>query len=450
MIDLRRLGFVASATACLLAATPGVALAHGIGGRLDLPIPVEYVVFAGAGVLVISFVALAVLWPEPRYQFTDQYPTGGLRVRTTLILRFAGLVGLLLVVGQLVPELMGSSRDPTRPTIAPVLVWVVFWLVIPFGSAAVGNWYADINPWRTLPVGRGERQELLSRLGVWPAALLLVAFTWLELISPSSSDPVTLGYVALGYTLFLAAAMVRSGKTTGLQVFDPFTSMNRLFSALAPIGRRSDGKLIWRGWLRSLAAIPAWPGLAVFVVAMIGTVSFDGASGTEWFASITGSLLDTRWGQTLLLLVSVSVIGVGYWLACDVAVRLSGSSVSTRRISRRFAHTLVPIALAYAFSHYFTLVLFEGQQLIAAISDPFALGWDLFGTAGRKVNFFLTSSTVVWYIQVASIVVGHVLGVVLAHDRALVDFGHDAVRSQYAMLVLMIGLTSLALLILAG
>jgi hypothetical protein len=120
------------------------------------------------------------------------------------------------------------------------------------------------------------------------------------------------------------------------------------------------------------------------------------------------------------------------------------------QVAQRFAHALVPIGLAYAVSHYFTLILFEGQQLIAAISDPFGLGWDLFGTADYRVNFFITSSTPIWLLQVAFIVGGHLVGVVLAHDRSLQDFGADAVRSQYAMLVLMIALTSLGLLILSG
>jgi hypothetical protein len=119
-------------------------------------------------------------------------------------------------------------------------------------------------------------------------------------------------------------------------------------------------------------------------------------------------------------------------------------------VAQRFAHTLVPIGLAYAVSHYLTLILFEGQQVIAAISDPFGLGWDLFGTAGYRVEFFIRSSTPIWLVQVAFIVGGHLVGVVLAHDRSLQDFGRDAARSQYAMLVLMIALTSLGLVILSG
>lgn len=120
------------------------------------------------------------------------------------------------------------------------------------------------------------------------------------------------------------------------------------------------------------------------------------------------------------------------------------------RVASRFAHTLVPIALAYALAHYLTLILFEGQQLIAAVSDPFGLGWDRFGTAGRRVDFFITTAEPIWYAQVAIIVGGHLLGVILAHDRALTDFGRGAVRSQYAMLLLMVALTTLGLLILAG
>jgi hypothetical protein len=152
----------------------------------------------------------------------------------------------------------------------------------------------------------------------------------------------------------------------------------------------------------------------------------------------------------MLLILTVLIIGLAYWAASLLAARMVGGSWTAPRVAARFAHTLVPIALAYAVAHYLTLVLFEGQQLIAAVSDPFALGWDLFGTADRKIDFFLTASEPIWYLQVGVIVSGHVLGVVLAHDRALADFGPAAVRSQYAMLLLMVALTTLGLLVLSG
>ena len=326
--------------------------------------------------------------------------------------------------------------------------------MVPFAGAALGDWYTDINPWRSLAqvlrIGRGERMSVLETLGMWPAAAVLVAFTWLELVSPDSGSPITLGTAALVYTLGLVAAMTYAGRETGLAVFDAFTPYNRLISAISPLGRRGDGRLVWRGWLRALTVLPSWRGLPALVVVAIGTVTYDGASATEPFRSATGDFGQTMVGETVLLLGCVLAVGGAYWLAAWAAARMVGGRWTTANVAMRFAHSLVPIALAYALAHYMTLILFEGQQLIAAISDPFAVGWDLFGTADRKVDFFIAAVEPVWYAQVAVIVTGHVLGVILAHDRALGDFGTEAVRSQYAMLVLMVALTTLGLLILAG
>jgi hypothetical protein len=449
-----RLGVIALAAAGVMLAFPAVALAHGIGGRLDLPVPVTFFIVGAGVVLVVSFVALAVLWPEPRFQDDPRHEPARFSVPRGGVLSVLGVIGLLLVIGQLIPPLLGLETIPSRPTIAPVLVWVVFWLVVPFVSAVVGNLYTDLNPWRTLGrvlrIGRGERLWVIERVGIWPAGGVFVAFTWLELVNPDSGSPVTLATAALFYTLSMMAVLATAGRETGLAVFDVFTPYNRLFSSISPLGRREDGRLIWRGWLRALTVIPEWKGLAAFVVIAIGTVSYDGASATTWYRSIFGDFAQTTLGQTVLLVSTVLVIGLAYWLASALAARMVGGGWTAVRVARRFAHTLVPIALAYAVAHYLTLVFFEGQQLIAAVSDPFALGWDLFGTADRRVDFFITASEPIWYIQVAVIVTGHVLGVVLAHDRALTDFGREAVRSQYAMLLLMVGLTTLGLLILSG
>jgi hypothetical protein len=450
----RRLGVLSTLIVGVVLGWPSVALAHGIGGRLDLPVPLTYFLVGAGMVLVLSFVVLAVLWPTPRLQGGPLHEPARLTVRRSWLLPSLGLIGLLLVIGQLFPPLLGLETDPTRPSIAPVLVWVVFWLVVPFAGALIGDWYTDLNPWRTLAsglrVGRMERPGLLDRLGVWPAVVLLVAFTWLELVYPDSGAPVTLGAAALAYTLLLMAAAAYAGRETALAVFDAFTPYNRLLSAISPLGRRPDGRLVRRGWLRALTVIPAWPGLAAFVVTAIGTVTYDGASATESFSAFVGDFGQSLFGRTILLIGCVLVIGAAYWLASWTAARLAGGQWTASKVAARFAHTLVPIALAYAVAHYLTLIIFEGQQLISAVSDPFALGWDLLGTAERNVDFFITAAEPVWYAQVAVIVTGHVLGVVLAHDRALHDFGTEGVRSQYAMLVLMVALTTLGLLILAG
>jgi hypothetical protein len=426
---------------------------HGIGGRLDLPVPTTFFIAGGAVVLIVTFVALAVLWPRPRLQNGPRPAPPGRRVGLGP-LRWLGVAGLVIVILAGIAALITETDQVGSRNIGPVLLWVYFWLVVPFLSAFLGNLYTGINPWRSLSgwlgVGERERSEFVSRAGLWPAAAILVAFAWLELVYPDSGAPASIGIAALAYTVFLLTMIGGLGRETALTSFDPFNSYNRLISSIAPFGRDSEGRLVRRGWLRALPMIPEWKGLAAFLVTMIGTVSFDGLSGTTWWATAMGDFGASIPGMTLLLIAMCGLIGCGYYLACLAAARMGGRDQTAGTVASRFAHTLVPIALAYAFAHYFTLVMFEGQSVVSAASDPFGLGWDLFGTRTYKINFFL-GALPVWYIQVATIVTGHVAGVILAHDRALADFkGVGAVRSQYAMLALMVLLTGLGLFILAG
>ena len=430
-------------------------VAHGIGGRLDLPVPLAFFAAGAAVVLIITFLALATVWIRPRLQDGPRYRPTGLNVRLGA-LNILGILGLVLVVVAGIGTLVRSGDEVGARNIGPVLVWVYFWLVVPFLGALLGDLYTGVNPWRTLsqwlaigdtehPHRKGGRQT-----GLWPATVILVAVAWLELVHPRSADPATLAVAAIVFSVFLLTMIGRYGRETALRSFDPFTSYNRLISAISPFGRNSEGRLVHRGWLRALVVLPEWPGLGAFVVVMIGTVSFDGLSATSWWEAATGTLGASMVGRTLLLIAMCLVIGGTYYVACSLAVQLGGGDRTASQVASRFAHTLVPIAFAYAFAHYFTLIIFEGQSLVSAASDPFGLGWDLFGTRGYKIDFFM-GTLPIWYIQVGAIVLGHVAGVVLAHDRALVDFkGPGAVRSQYAMLLLMVLLTTLGLFILAG
>ena len=76
----------------------------------------------------------------------------------------------------------------------------------------------------------------------------------------------------------------------------------------------------------------------------------------------------------------------------------------------------------------------------------------MFGTADASIDYNVVSATGIWYVQVAALVSGHVSGLVLAHDRALAIYTKtsEAVRSQYWMLVVMIGFTSLGLWLLSA
>lgn len=459
--SLRRLAIVLAAT-LLAALDPAVVLAHGIGGRADLPVPVSY--FAvGAGIAIVaSFVMLSALWTEPRLQggeWTSISRSSGAR-RLVTVLRAIGIAGFALVV---IGGLIDGTSSPLN--IAPVLVFVYFWLVVPFASAAAGNLWRWMSPWaalsRRLNAGRPERDDLLTTIGIWPATIALIGFTWLELVAPAGAEPRTLAIAAFLYTAYVVGAGYLAGPESGLRLADAFHTYNGLIARIAPLDvvpvdrvgtavATAEVGVVRRGWLSALPTLPEWPGLTAFVIAMIATVSYDGASGTELWADLAGDLRRETWFQTLSLLGCIVVIGAAYGAASWAAARLAGGEWTAHRVARRFAHTLVPIALAYAVAHYVTLVLYEGQLLLITASDPFGLGWNLFGTADWSVSFFM-SPEAVWYLQVIAIVAGHIAGVVLAHDRALADFGGEiAVRTQYAMLALMVALTSLGLFILAG
>jgi len=118
----------------------------------------------------------------------------------------------------------------------------------------------------------------------------------------------------------------------------------------------------------------------------------------------------------------------------------------------RFAHTLIPIAFAYALAHYFSLLVDQGQAISYLVSDPLGNGSNIFGTAHTQINVGFVSSVTIWYVQVGVLIAGHVSGLVLAHDRALAIYSDvkEAARSQYWMLVVMVGFTSLGLWLLSA
>src|SRR6185503_18590367 len=204
------------------------------------------------------------------------------------------------------------------------------------------------------------------------------------------------------------------------------------------------------------------PGTVAMVVVMIGSVTFDGLSqGQLWkdlaiqlndgFEALGFSLETTpKLVAAVGLAIGVGIAGGFYALGIEGA-RSVGGDYDAERLRRAFAHSLVPIAAVYVAAHYLTFLLFEGQAIFYLASDPLGRGWDLFGTAQNAVDYGVISQNQTWYAQVAFVVAGHVAALILAHDRALsvYDKAKLAVRSQYWMLGVMVGFTSLALWLLA-
>jgi hypothetical protein len=454
---------------------PAVAQAHGLVQRANLPIPEWLFGTAAAVVLAVSFAALALLWPEPRLEgAASGRPVGGIGRR----LAGRGLdsacqaIGALLLVLVIVAGFAGT-QDAER-NFSPTFVYITFWVGLALASVLFGDVFRAFNPWRAIGRATGwlaqrarrgrplAHRSYPERLGRWPAAAGLLAFTWLELSSVGwGEQPDLLATAACVYSLITFAGMAVYGVEPWISRAEAFSVYFNLFSRISILGRR-EGTVRVRRPLSGLTELDLLPGTIAVIVVMIGTVTYDGLSQGEVWTRLAQDLNDgfeglglgqdavSRLTATVGLALGVGAVGLFYWLGV-LGARSVGGDQTARRLGRGFVHSLVPIALVYVIAHYLTFFLFEGQQILALISDPLGRGWDLLGTAGRAIDFGVISQNQAWYAQVAVVVAGHVAALILAHERALILYRLPrlAVRSQYWMLGVMVGFTSLALWLLA-
>ena len=437
-------------------------LAHGIGGVRDLPVPESYFFTSAAIVLVVSFVALGALWRRPLLErHTDgrrlpQALQTVLLSRALRVLLGAVSVGLLVLV--LATAFFGTTLELLN--FAPTFVYVAFWLGLPLLSVTLGDVWRVLSPWRAIAdatvwvierTGRVAEPllEPTQRFGRYPAALALFAFVALELAHPRPAYPRTLGVAVALYSYWALAGMAVFGRDTWTRGGEGFAVAFELLSRIAPFALR-DGSIVVRWPLTGLAGAERVPGTLVFIGVLLGSTSFDGFSrASVWqnlLADVRTSMRDeAQWvidlATTFLnvggLVLFVGAVVVTYLAAVEGARRLVRAP---RSLVPDFVLPLVPIAFAYLVAHYFSLFVIQGQFVWSLASDPFGKGWDLFGTVDFAPNLTLVSPETVWYVQVGALVVGHVAGLAIAHDRAVALFEsrRDALRSQYPMLGLMV------------
>ena len=428
-------------------------LAHGLGVRGDLPLPLWMVSYGAGIVLVLSFVALAALWPRARFEGDVRgavLPSAldrGLRW-----LEWPGrLLGLVAFLVIWAAALFGPA-DVNR-NVAPWAIYVVLWVGGLMASGLLGDVWAVLSPFETMRrIDQRSRGavEPLDRFGVWPATILLLAYTWLELAHPTPADPRTLGIATTVYVAIMGVGVGWYG-WGWIRSAEFFGALFRVVAAMAPIHTDEDGHLRLRWPLVGLADLEMHRGTTALILVALGSTTFDGVTRQDFWASLIGDR--TGWATvpfgTVGLLLTIGLVAGLYWFAMREASARTGRD--TRDLAERFAHSLVPIALAYAVAHYFSLVAFETSRFLALLSDPFARGWDVLGTADWVVDYRAISTAAIAWVQAGAIVVGHLAGVLLAHDRAVAMFdGRQATRSQYAMLVVMVAYTVGGLVLLLG
>jgi len=190
-------------------------------------------------------------------------------------------------------------------------------------------------------------------------------------------------------------------------------------------------------------------GTPAVLLAGIGVTAFDGAAEGPLFNDLLPHLQDF-FGS--LGFGPAKAIELGFTGGMLGMVGLVALVWAAARPGRQLAHSLAPILAAYVVAHYFSLLAYNGQDVARLASDPLGDGSDLFGGARAGIDYGVVSATTIWYVQVGALVLGHVAGLVLAHDRALVihDGHRAATRSQLVMLVLMVCFTCLGLWLLSA
>ncbi|KQZ90699.1 hypothetical protein ASD62_16765 [Phycicoccus sp. Root563] len=418
--------------------------AHGVGSREDLPLPFHLLLIGAGLALVVSFVALGALWKQPRLRGEDGRL---LPITVSLALDSAPVRGLfvalsLAITGWTLVALLFGKDDANNPVPSVVYVWL--WVGLAFTSMLFGGVWRLVNPVRwirrgLLALGRIEEEFSLSeyRLGYWPAAVGLLAFAWLELVAPDNADLFTLRVAILGYLVLSLVLSLLFGPAY-LRTGDPFTAWSSLYGTLSPLGRRTDGRWVWRTPLHGPLQVEARPGLLAVTSVMLGSTAYDGFSGeTRWYSFVQSSDLPSEvWGTAALVTFSLVVAGSLY-AAASLSARLAG--VSVRGVATAFASSLVPIAAGYLIAHYWSLWVWEGTNGLAKMSDPLGTGANLLGTAGLNPPAALIAPGFVAGVQVVAIISGHVLGVVLAHERAITLFPRRAaVVGQLPLLAVMV------------
>ena len=242
---------------------------HGIGGSQDLPISLPLALAGGAAALAVSFVVLALAWRRPRYDAATQgrpLPGPVARFADSRALAFALRTVGLLFTAYVVWAAVAGQDNGANPTFG--VVYVLLWVGLVPASVLLGPFYRAVNPVRTVHrllsrLSGGDPAEgvlhLPGRVGLWPASLGLLAFVWMELVSP---DATFLWTVRLWFAAYFAIVLVGASLfgDRWIAAADPFEAFSTLVGRLSPFGRRADGVLVVRSPLCNLDGTPEQAG----------------------------------------------------------------------------------------------------------------------------------------------------------------------------------------------
>ncbi len=473
----------------LSSALSPTAQAHSFGKLYNLPVPFWMYLYGAAAALLLSFLVVGYFINEhaaaANLRHRDLSDHTAIRFFRKPVVAGALRVGSMLIFLLTIATGFFGSRNPYL-NFNMTWFWIVFVLLFTYATAFTTNLYSLLNPWRITidwirrwrPGAFEGRYSYPAGLSFYPALGLYMVFIAVELFA--HAGPRALSQMLLAYTLIMAIGAWLWGARDWLRYGDFFGVFYDLIARIAPIARLPDGngsstqRIVLRQPFIGLIGEDARNfSLLLFVLFMLSSTAYDGLRETlpwvkifwkdfyqgvlkAWVGSDIVKSYPTlqaiyKVWQIAALLLSPFLYLALYWISLCCTKWLTRTTLTVRELALRFALSLIPIAFVYHLTHYYTLVITQGTQIVRLISDPFSRGWDLFGTATLLRSPIVPDASFVWNSQVILILMGHIISVYLAHLVALRIFPtqRQATLSQIPMLLLMVAYTTIGLWILS-
>jgi hypothetical protein len=442
----------------------GMAWGHAAEQGFVLLLPTDVYISAGVASVVLTVLVLAVM---PARSGEAVFAPLALARRPAWPLRHVtSLVATLVLAFAIWQGFAGNAAPLENPM--PLLVWTVWWVALVSLQGFFGNHWRWTNPWTGLVAGLTRLTGMRAPFryprvwGYWPAVILFLGFAVFLLCDPAPADPSRLASVVglywyaalLGVVLFGPAWLVRG---------EAITVMMRAYARMGLLSR-ARGRLavgLW-GWQSVMRRAPPLS-LAVLMVLLLGTGSFDGVNETFWWMGVIGvnplefpGRSAVVWQNLTGLIVANAALLAAFAACLWLGERLAGTERSLRQAFCLFAPSILPIALGYHIAHYLTAFMVEVQYVVKLLDDPLGHGANLLGLEGFYVTtgFFNTQDTVrqIWLTQAGAVVIGHVIAILMAHALAMRDTGNRrrAVLGQAPLAAFMVAYTFFGLWLLAS
>ncbi|MFB6081757.1 MAG: hypothetical protein ABEJ67_02940 [Halanaeroarchaeum sp.] len=437
---------LAGLTTVLVSAAPVSAHASNLGGaRETVTVPVWLVLLTGGAVIGASFLLVSMVTDRRLIRSVHEWGVERAVTVPHWVSRLGQFGGLLVLLALVVVGLFGPQTATVSLTV--LFVWVVWWAGYTMSVYLLGNSWPALNPWRLLADAIPLHLDVSvpTWLGSWPSVLGLFALVWVEVTSPVADSPRFMATVILGYSVVTVAGAVVVGTDRWFAEFDPISRVFRLYGAIGPFQRTDDGLAVGLpGWRLAVDdVLDGWDDVG-FVVGLLWLTTFDGFVATPSWRTVVeyvvGLGVPPLAAYLLLVVGGFAIFSSAYWIAVRTARRWAHTALSVSHVGVRFGQALLPIAAGYHLAHYLGYFLRLGPSVVVLATRPFAPpvqlpvlvlpGW--FGT-----------------LQLAFVLVGHVVAIWIAHAIAFETFTGrlQPIRSQYPFSIVMVAYTMISIAI---